>query len=177
MKYIEIGTLVIAVRKSFNQAVTRVMAFLLGVAMLTGVELAIAEDHSADSIPQKTHKVYFTLADDLGTPQLDAKTDFDCSDQIHTVVEISNYSKGKHLITVFWKDPSEETREKTEYQFNVHGEETRLWAWLNLSRAAGAGLIQWIDPAAGLESFIGVWTVEVLIDGDKISQQQFEVSC
>lgn len=175
MKCTGIDILLIDVRKYSLQAVTFVMAFLLS-GFFFG-EFATAQDKIKDQPSEKSHKVYLTLANELGTPQHIGKTSFDCSDQIHTVAELTNYPKGKHLITVIWKDPAEEARERTEYEFNVNSADTRLWAWLNLSRAKGASLIQWIDPAAGLESFIGLWTIEVLIDGEKISKQQFDVSC
>lgn len=102
---------------------------------------------------------------------------FDCSDKIYTVVELGKFPKGKHQVSVRWIDPHDETRENTRYQFHVHGEQTRIWAWLSLSRGVGAGMLQWIDPSAGLEDFIGPWTVHVMIDGKRLGGGKFEVSC
>lgn len=128
---------------------------------------------------EKSHKVYFSLADEFNGPktEAEAKQRFDCTDQIYTVAELSNYPKGEYQLTVVWKDPNNSVREKTSYPFNVHNAQTKIWAWLTLSRATGAGLIQWIDPAAGLESFIGIWTIEVFINGNRINKKTIDVSC
>jgi hypothetical protein len=171
---------------SNNKSVIYMMAFLLlsafavlaqesTVAKQTIDELATKE--AARPSLEKSHNVYFSLADEFNGPKTQAKERFDCSDQIYTVAELSNYPKGKYQLTVVWKDPNDSVREKTSYPFNVHSTETRIWAWLTLSRATGAGLIQWIDPAAGLESFIGLWTIEVLINDKRISKQNVDVSC
>ena len=123
------------------------------------------------------HSIYFSLADKFGAPTKERFTQFDCSDKIFTVVELNEFAKGKHQVAVRWIDPHDTTRENTRYPFNVHHQETRIWAWLSLSRGVGAGMMQWIDPSAGMEDFIGPWTVEVLVDGKKIGGGNFEVSC
>ena len=163
-------------------------AFLLfSTFAVLGQESAVAKQTTDESAVKKvaspslerSHKVYFSLADEFNGPktEAEAKERFDCSDQIYTVAELSNYPTGEYQLTVIWKDPNDSVREKTSYPFNVHNTQTRIWAWLTLSRATGAGLIQWIDPAAGLESFIGMWTIEVLINGKRISKQTIDVSC
>ena len=55
--------------------------------------------------------------------------------------------------------------------------QTKLWAWLELAPAAGSSLIAWMNPAAGLEEFIGTWDVEVKINNRMVSKRQFEVIC
>ena len=188
MKYTRVESKSISVSSIIRKAVIYMTAFLLfsafaalaqesTVAKQTIDESALKE--AASPPLEKSHKVYFSLADEFNGPrkEAEAKQRFDCSDQIYAVAELSNYPKGKYQLTVVWKDPNDSVREKTSYPFNVHGAETRIWAWLTLSRASGAGLIQWIDPAAGLESFIGTWTIEVLINGKRISKQTIDVSC
>ncbi|MFT5135295.1 MAG: hypothetical protein ACI9XU_000959 [Arenicella sp.] len=171
---------------SNSKAIIYMMAFLLcgSFAALAqesiGAKQAIDEtavEGARNSSLEKSHKVYFSLADEFNGPKAEAKRSFDCSDQIYAVAELSNYPKGEYQLSVVWKDPNDSVREKTSYPFNVHNAQTRIWAWLTLSRATGAGLIQWIDPAAGLESFIGIWTIEVLINGKRISKQTIDVSC
>ena len=145
-----------------------VMAFILPGS-------SIAE---SDPTPNDTsHKIYNTLIDELGFPSKQAKQSFDCSDKIYTVVELRNYAPGKHELSIKWIDPAGDLREHTQYPFHVVKQDTRLWAWLNLYRATGAGLLQWIDPAAGLEEFIGSWTIEVRIDNKRLTKQNFEVIC
>ena len=127
--------------------------------------------------PSPTHLVYNTLVDDIGFPSKQVKQSFDCSDKIYTVVELQNHALGKHELSIKWIDPVGELREHTKYPFHVVKQDTRLWAWLNLYRATGAGLLQWIDPAAGLEEFIGAWTIEVRVDNKRLTKQSFEVIC
>ena len=38
-------------------------------------------------------------------------------------------------------------------------------------------MLQWLDPSAGLEEFIGPWTVEVHIDGKQLASLTMEVNC
>lgn len=138
--------------------------------------------HSMDSgnepIAEKsTQTLYFTLPDEHAFPQSEAIDNFDCSDKIYSVITLSHFPKGKFHITFIWTDPAGTDRERTEYPFYVREDEEKLWAWLQLSRATGAGMLQWINPAAGLEEFIGPWQVTVEVDGKKIASGSFEVSC
>lgn len=176
MKYDRVELKSISVNAIIKKAVISMTAFLLFSGFTALAEEPSAKEAGNRSL-EKSHKVYFSLVDEFGGPKKEAKERFDCSDQIYTVAELSNYPKGEYQLTVVWKDPNDSVREKTSYPFNVHSAETRIWAWLTLSRATGAGLIQWIDPAAGLESFIGIWKIEVLINGKRISKKTFDVSC
>jgi hypothetical protein len=93
------------------------------------------------------------------------------------VVELSHLPKTKYDLAIVWIDPSNTERERTVYPFTVVADETRLWSWLSLSPSAGAAMIQWINPAAGLEEFVGPWTVEIRINDRKITSKSFEVIC
>ena len=145
------------------------------MAFLILCSSALAENEPTPA--KASHKIYNSLIDEIGFPSTQAKQNFDCSDKIYTVVELQNYALGKHQLSIKWIDPAGELREHTKYPFHVIKQDTRLWAWLNLYRATGAGLIQWIDPAAGLEEFIGPWTIEVRIDNQRLSKQHFDVIC
>ena len=92
-------------------------------------------------------------------------------------MELSDYPVGTYQLSVAWIDPALDVRERTEYEFRVRESETRLWAWLTLSRATGAGLLQWINPAAGLEEFVGGWRIEVSVNDQKLASSDFEVVC
>jgi hypothetical protein len=96
---------------------------------------------------------------------------------VYSVLELTNHKLGKHRISFRWIDPSGTDRERTEYDFHVRDTNTRLWSWLSLKRAQGAGMLQWLNPAAGLEEFIGPWTVEIRLDGKKLATQVFEITC
>jgi hypothetical protein len=148
---------------------------VIAVVFLLCASASIAKNDttSADS----SHKIYNSLIDETGFPSTQAKQNFDCSDKIYTVVELQNYASGKHQLSIKWIDPAGDLREHTQYPFYVVKQDTRLWAWLNLYRATGAGMLQWIDPAAGLEEFIGSWTIEIRVDNKRLSKQKFEVIC
>lgn len=122
-------------------------------------------------------EVYFSTADQFGSPQKEPKTIFDCSDKIFTVLELEDYAIGRHQLSVTWRDPETNTREQTSYPFSFRGKKLRLWSWLSLSRATGAAMFQWVDPAAGLEEFIGEWSVEVKINDKLLTRNQFQVNC
>ncbi|NND00152.1 MAG: hypothetical protein HKN85_08220 [Gammaproteobacteria bacterium] len=157
---------------SLQKAIGISMAFFL----LTGTCLAAASKQEPNDRPPD-HSIYFSLADQHGFPLTTPAEIFDCSDKIYTVVDLSRYPLGKHELSILWIDPADSSREHTQYAFHVRENETRLWAWLSLSRAQGAAMLQWLNPAAGLEEFIGPWTVEVRIDNRKIASKNFEVSC
>ena len=156
--------------------------YILTLCVLIAVTFLCKEAQAEDSQALNTesaleNKLYFALEDENGLPQASKQTTFDCSDKVYQMVELSNYSPGRHHLSVRWVDPNSKTRELTEYWFHVKTKETKLWAWLSLHRATGAGLMQWINPAAGLEEFIGLWNVEVRVDDKPIGKPQFEVSC
>lgn len=121
----------------------------------------------------------FSLSDNKhGFPSDEAKENFDCTDKIYAVTELQGFDKGKYTVEFRWLDPEGGTRERTQYDFFVRDQPTtKLWAWLVLHRAKGASMVQWINPAAGLEEFIGQWRLELLINGKELKQGEFEVSC
>ena len=137
----------------------------------------LTQQATAEEAKKADSKVYFTLGNQHEFPLTDEREVFGCSDKIFTVVELDHLPKATYQLSIAWIDPSDTERERSEYPFSVTLDQTRLWSWLSLSRATGAGLIQWIDPAAGLEEFIGEWTVEVRINNKKISTKNFEVVC
>ncbi len=149
------------------------MAFLLlilGVFAAGHCEVALAGGAKADLI--------FSLSDQHGAPLDQSKENFDCSDKIYAVTNLHGFDKGKHAIEFRWSEPNGETRERTQYDFFVREEpNVKLWAWLELTRGQGAAMFQWLNPAAGLEEFIGQWSVDLLVDGEKVASNRFEVTC
>lgn len=151
-------------------AIATTMAFLL-------VHVSILEQTSAAEKRRVSAKVYFALGDEYELPLKEEKQNFGCSDKIFTVIELKYLPKTQYDLAIVWRDPTNTERERTEYPFTVARDETRLWSWLSLSRATGAAMIQWVNPAAGLEEFIGPWTVEVRINNKKVSTKHFDVIC
>jgi len=151
------------------------MAFL-SLAPTVYAALKTNNDNTIEA-EQISHTLYFSKEDQFGGPRIEPVAQFDCSEKIFSVVELSNYPLGRHQLSVTWKDPTDNTREHTQYDFFVHHAETKIWAWLSLSRAAGAAMMTWINPAAGLEEFVGPWNVELRIDNKKIDDGSFTVIC
>lgn len=149
---------------------------VLAVAFLSAFIASIAQSSAAEQ-NKASSKVYFTLGDQHQFPLTEERSSFGCSDKIFAVVELSHLPKTKYDLEIVWIDPSDTERERTEYSFNVVAEETRLWSWLSLSPSAGAAMIQWINPAAGLEEFVGPWSVEIKINNRRITTKHFEVIC
>lgn len=149
-----------------------VMAFFLVLLIL------FTPQTHANSDIKENSTLHFTLRGEHGFPSKETVKSFDCLDRIYAVTELSYFKKGEYTIEFHWVDPDGNTRETTKYDFLMRKEpKTELWGWLELSRAKGAGMIQWLNPAAGLEEFIGFWTVELVLNGKTINKGQFEVLC
>ena len=147
---------------------------LLLVTLVTTVAFSQV---SAANKKRVSAKVYFSLGDNYELPLTEGRKNFDCGDKIFAVVELNHLPKTKYNLSIVWKDPSNTERERTEFPFTVAREQTRLWSWLSLAPSSGAAMIQWVNPAAGLEEFIGPWTVEIRINNKKISTKRFDVIC
>lgn len=159
--------------KQFKKAIISLMAFLLALHFTSATSAKTADDEKTKT----SAELYFALEGQHSQPNTDRKKYFECSDKIFAVMELLDISKGKHKFSMRWNAPSGEERERVDYPFTVTQDTTRLWAWLNLIRSRGAGMVQWINPAAGLEEFIGPWTVDVYIDGIKLASESFSVDC
>ncbi|MBX2848766.1 MAG: hypothetical protein KTR16_10620, partial [Acidiferrobacterales bacterium] len=157
-------------KREYSRAAQSAAAFVLCALLMLQVcanEPAVAETVSkspkvvsdnqpnSDETPKvKGHQLYLSLGDKFNAPLYSPAEIFDCQDKIYSVVELENYALGKHHLAVLWSDPSGTVRENTQYDFQVRRKDTRLWAWLSLSRGFGSGMLQWANPAAGLEEFI-----------------------
>ena len=122
----------------------------------------------------------FNLGNENEAPDRVSRSKFDCLDHIFAVAKIASLTEGKHAAEFRWINPQGNSQEVTKYKFLVnYGNQAGgdLWAWLKLSRGKGAGLFQWLDPATGLEEFIGEWRVELLIDGKELAKNTFQVNC
>ena len=153
-----------------NSAPMGILGALMVVALLFSVMSTAAN---------ATSLIAYTAAEgEQSKPSAQKEQHFECSEQIFTVLEVSDYPAGKYDLAVKWIDPTRDVREHTQYPFTVGSAgNTKLWAWLELSRAPGAAMISWLNPAAGLEEFVGTWDVEVKIDNRLVSTLQFDVIC
>ncbi len=102
---------------------------------------------------------------------------FDCDQKIYAVLHFHHFPKKLYQIEVNWIDPYDKKRETTKIPFYVSGLDNYSWSSLALHRSVGAGMLQWINPAAGMEEFIGKWSLEVMLDGKTNQRIEFEVVC
>jgi hypothetical protein len=122
-------------------------------------------------------EVRTAVGDHSPEPQFRFQETFTCSDSVFVVVDISEYPAGLHQLGIRWVDPSDTQREYSEYQFRLIGDRERVWGWIKLHRASGAGVLRWLDSSAGMEEFIGQWRVKVEIDGQPVGEAGFQVLC
>ena len=116
--------------------------------------------------------VFLTL-----NPKEPAQTSFSCDDQIYLTIKFANHQPKLHQINISWKDPNDQERENNSFPFFVTQKESVAWASLKLHRSVGAGMLQWVNPAAGMEEFIGQWTVNVKVGSLVNETKEFEVLC
>ena len=153
------------------------LLFCLLVTTSVNADSTSTDIDQSDTKSLMHYNVYLTLADQHGTPNSEDQRLFNCTDKIYTVIELENFSVGKHRLRVDWIDPDEKVREVTQYPFEVESKKVRLWAWLKLSRAQGAALMKWFDPAVGLEDFIGDWKIKVKVNQQPLDELDFKVRC
>jgi len=152
------------------------VAFVFFASSLFGLN-AFAEQSKTPK--EKSVAIVIALENEHGGPALDLgnQEEFDCNDKIFTVVELSNYPKKEFQLSVKWINPEGDVQEHTQYPFTVHNDFTRVWAWLSLSRATGAGMLQFINPAAGMEEFVGEWKVQISLNNKRVAEDKFVVLC
>ena len=135
-----------------------------------GVSTSAAVDEGET---EKQAKVFLSINPNEGVEQ----DQFSCEDRIYLAIRFKNQEPNLEQIIVTWTDPNGTEREKNDFQFYVSERESLAWASLTLHRSVGAGLLQWVNPAAGMEEFIGTWTVKVNV-GEIVNQTKtFDVLC
>lgn len=127
-----------------------------------------------------TFRTYLTTEGNGNSPISNPQSDFECSDTIYVVVEVTapeRQKSSKHVLIVNWFNPGNSLQEKTRFEFNSYGKGTRVWAWLRLSGSTGASVGQMFDPSFGMDEFIGKWRAEIRIDKKNIDTHHFDVLC
>ncbi len=110
-------------------------------------------------------------------PSNEPNSEFGCSDRIYAVIKANGLAKKQHLLEAIWRDPHGKDREHTRYPFVVRHDQERIWVWLKLHRPSEAALVQFMNPSAGMDEFVGEWRIKVLVDGQLIDQKNFNVIC
>ncbi len=143
------------------------------IICLLGVQSVQAES-------EPTFRSYLTGEGGKNRPRGKAQNDFECSDTIYIVVEVTapvRQEPSDHLLIVNWFNPNDKLQEKTRIEFKSYGKGTRVWAWLRLSGSTGATIGQVFDPSFGMSEFIGKWRADVSIDDTKTDTHHFDVLC
>ena len=143
------------------------IAFALALGLLLSLSVQAAA----------SYKVYLTNQAKDGVPLNRPGDNFGCSDTIYAVIELKDVSPEKHELEAFWRDPAGKDRERTRYPFWVRRDRERIWVWLKLHSPPESALVQWANPSAGMEEFIGEWEIRLFIDGQQIERKKFEVIC
>lgn len=150
------------------KATRLIPALLLGIALLP-----------LPASAREGYNVYLTAKENQGVPLREPSTDFTCSDKIYGVMEIDNPSATTQTHTLYatWRNPDGEDQEFTKYEFQVTNGHARVWVWLKLHRSTEASIVQFMNPSAGMEEFVGEWELRFQIDKETIAKKTFEVLC
>ncbi len=152
----------------------RLYWYVCAITLLFAAALPVQAD------PEPSFRSYLTGEGSPNRPRGSAQNDFECSDTIYIVVEVTDPVRQKtseHLLIVDWFNPGPKLQEKTRIEFKSYGKGTRVWAWLRLSGSTGTSMGQMFDPSFGMSQFIGKWRAEVRIDGKKLDTHHFDVLC
>ena len=133
----------------------------------------------AAAVAQNGYNVYLTAKERSGVPMKEPAESFACSDKIYGVVEVARPGggTGAHTLYATWRNPSGEDQEVTEYRFQTTDGQARVWVWLKLHRSGEAAIVQFMNPSAGMEEFVGMWELHVRIDDKPVAKKSFEVIC
>lgn len=128
---------------------------------------------------QTEYNIYLTAKESSGVPLQEPAQTFACSDKIYAVVEVNQPDGGtaQHTLHATWRNPSGEDQEVTKYDFQVTSGYARIWVWLKLHRSGEAAIVQFMNPSAGMDEFVGDWELDVRVDGKGVGKRSFEVLC
>lgn len=149
----------------------KAIQYLLAVVLCTALTAAV--------LAQDGYKVYLTAKADAEVPLPEPMETFTCSDRIYGVVEVNqpDGGTGPRSLHATWRNPAGDDQEVTRYDFQVNNGYARVWIWLKLNRSGEAAIVQFMNPTAGMEEFIGMWELHVRVDGESVAKKTFEVIC
>lgn len=151
----------------------KILQPLVGLVLLATSFVSI--DSSMAAAP--SYNIYLTTEADGAIEPADKDRTFDCSDVIYLFVEsASTQALGSELKAV-WTDPDGKDRVTARREFTRGDGGYWSWSGLQLNRPAGASLLQFVDPAAGMSAFIGEWEVRVVVNQRNITTLGFNIAC
>lgn len=144
----------------------------LGLALFTWSVLM-----TATALAGPEHTIYLTKEVKDGVPLNKPREEFSCSDKIYAVLELNGLAKGRYHLEAIWRGPRGKDQEHTEYPFTAVRQKERVWVWLKLHRSPEAALVQFANPSAGMDEFIGKWKIRLLLNGKPVASKEFSVLC
>lgn len=140
--------------------------------------LCLAALQPVQGAAKDEYTLYLTAKADSGDPANEPARRFSCSDKIYAVLEINRPGDTtRHTLFATWRNPSGEDQEFTKYSFQLINGRARIWVWLKLRRSAESSLVQFMNPSAGMEEFVGEWELRLRVDEQSIGKKKFEVIC
>lgn len=97
--------------------------------------------------------------------------DFSCNDKIYAVFNTEKIDGG--VFTFQWFTPPNPER-KLEKEEIEDGAKDWIWSWISYESSS---FTPNIEPNAGLEKFVGVWTLKVFYEQNIILEKRFTVLC
>ena len=162
--------ILVIIRSRFDFLLT--LLFTCFIFLFVG---STALEASASNTPD--YEFSFSSEHSNGLPIQTNQTQFNCSDQIYSIINASNLSDEPVNATIIWRNPTGQIQEQTPVNlFPVEGK-AYGWAWLKLHKATGAALLSFIDDSIGMDEFIGDWNIELHIDNKKVTNGKFNVLC
>ena len=148
----------------------------LACSLLLCLSIQVFSDtNPADSKP--VYSISFSAQEKNGFPLITNQDQFDCSDQIYTIIDASNLADEPIEATIIWKNPAQVIQEKTPVNLYPVQGKALGWAWLKLHKTTGAAMLSFLDGSMGMDDFIGDWQIEILINNDRVAKHSFNVLC
>lgn len=108
----------------------------------------------------------------------ESSNSFDCQDKIMALVDLSGFKRGVLSANMEWIAPDGDVQERVEMKVGVNSQgRGEFYSFIQFHKGKGAGIFAFIDPSMSLEEFIGPWTVNIYVNGNKLASHDFEVAC
>ena len=122
----------------------------------------------------------YVTSDLSDTPEYFAEKTFDCVGKIRVAAKFdkNNSAFRNQRFWVRWVNPDGETElMSTKLNHSERGQYAIRWGGMVLSRPQGGGLFSLLDPSAGMERFIGDWTVILYVGSEEYTRENFLIEC
>jgi hypothetical protein len=108
---------------------------------------------------------------------VDAGESFDCSERIWGVVRVNGLPTGDNRLVIHWVSPHEERFLARPITKRVRDSNADVYISAFLELENSLNLVSFMDPAAGLEPYIGEWNAELFSNGVRVDGAPFNVIC